>query len=771
VDKYLVSLAFILLCFECGWLFQDLKIVDLPLFLNGKSEIEAGDPMGKIVRTKKEVRRRPSSSLVWEETNISQNLFAYDTILTLEQSTAEVSLLGDTQITLHENTLVAIEPLQENATDQGPIRLRFRQGSMRAAFGREPQSVKAGDWIVEATSNTKISIRSDGENQFELETYEGEAKIINAKTLATSETIKAGQSIKMEPEKLSEVRKVLELEWFSPKDGQRYYTHQDSIAVPFEWKGVATGIKIFNHESIRARDVKFAHSTIGEEKLSLTKGNYVLRLHNEATSTFARIISVWPAPKIHLISPLTRERIKFKTDVDFLWTQHRDAKNYLWEISTDSEFKNIIRNKQTIDNSISAKDLPLGQYYWRIRAHDDQGFEIPEIYNNTFYILEKPLAAPKLKTPQIKMETGFNFWNWLIPQAQASEKSTHTLRLPKKYSAEFQWESVEGADRYVIEISETPDFQNTVGNQVINNPSYKWRNFPLGKYYWRVAGQANNEVGLFSEVAYADLTTIPQGPITPMSKETVDAKLKIQKQIATQISQPVVAPRPTPMPTPPLIAKPTPTPPLKQKPLQWGYEVQVGAGGKYNHFRGNDFIAREIGPVYGQARMAVTPDYTFSTWRLEAELERHTLRMKDLTSAPLQAPITRYMGRVTFIDENPYKDYASYGLAIHTQTLIYRRSDLEILNIYAPVFVGPIIDWRHYDNDTEINYRLGVFIGDPFTGKVISFEGRANQTWLFEMWPGFIYTMTLEGKLSTGATTEKSFWGDATGNLFLGVRW
>jgi hypothetical protein len=782
VDKYLVSIAFILLCFECGWLLQDLKIVNVPSLFESQFHIEAGDPMGEIVHTKKQVRRRPNSSIVWEETAKSQSLYAYDAVLTLEQSAAEVSLIGDTHITLNENTLVTIEPPNKNTTNQGPIRLRFKQGSMRAAIGRTPQSMDAGDWIVEASAKTKIAIRSDGQNKFELETYEGEARILDGKTMATKETIKAGQSVRMEPEKLSEVKEVLSLEWISPKDGERFYTHSQTIDVPFQWKGKASGLKIFDHEKLHPRDIKFAQADIGEERLSLPRGNYVVRMQNDSALTFARIISVWPAPKIHLVSPMTRERIKFKTDIGLLWTQNREAKNYIWEIATDEKFQNIIRTGQTLSNSAEVEDLPLGQFFWRVRAQDDQGFNIPEIYHNTFYILEKPLAAPKLKAPQIKMETGFNFWQWLLPEAQAADRPG---RLPKKYSAEFQWEHVDGAESYVIEISETPDFRNLLSTKTVKKPSYKWHNFPLGKYYWRVAGQAQGEIGLFSEVAYADLTVIPQGPITPVTKEVVEEHAKdLTEKIAlsgpSPTPRPSVAPEPTAAalptatPTPAQVAaKPTPTPPLKheQPLLVWGYEVQVGASGKYTHYRGPDFTARELGPVYGLLRVAVTPDHSFSTWRMEGELERHTLRAKDPNAVPFQAPITRYMGRLTFIDENPYKDHASYGLAVHTQTFIYRRSDLEILDAYTPVFVGPVIDWRYFDKDVESDYRLGAFIGDPFTGKAISFEGSANRTWLFKLPPHLIYSITIEGKITTGVTLEKSFWGDGTGSLFLGVRW
>src|SRR3954463_4346557 len=99
-----------------------MKLVDISVLLKSSQKIDAGQSLGEITETKREVRRRTQDSLVWEESKHSQKLFSHDSILTLDQSTASVKLIGDTQITLNENTLVTIEPPNLNTTHEGPIR-------------------------------------------------------------------------------------------------------------------------------------------------------------------------------------------------------------------------------------------------------------------------------------------------------------------------------------------------------------------------------------------------------------------------------------------------------------------------------------------------------------------------------------------------------------------------------------------------------------------------------------------------------------------------
>src|SRR4051812_37893931 len=74
--------------------------------------------------------------------------------------------------------------------------------------------------------------------------------------------------------------------------------------------------------------------------------------------------------------------------------------------------------------------------------------------------------------------------------------------------AVFRWQSVAGAESYVIEIARDPEFSKPVEAREVHNPQYTWKDFVPGVYFWRVAARTKKRRGLFGDAALADLTTI-----------------------------------------------------------------------------------------------------------------------------------------------------------------------------------------------------------------------------------------------------------------------
>ena len=84
---------------------------------------------------------------------------------------------------------------------------------MNAQFGRDPASVDTGDWVVEAEAQSKISVRSKGAGQFEIESHGGTAKVINQGNTQNTTVLKIGQSVALNDQKISEPKEVLNLQW------------------------------------------------------------------------------------------------------------------------------------------------------------------------------------------------------------------------------------------------------------------------------------------------------------------------------------------------------------------------------------------------------------------------------------------------------------------------------------------------------------------------------------------------------------------------------
>jgi hypothetical protein len=125
-DRKIVLWLIAALIAESLLLLWHLDIVSL----GGKRGRSGHVAAGVIASSENELRRRGVDSLVWEKTEVKEDVFFYDSLLTLSQSTAKLKLEHGTEVDLSENTLVTVEPLSEDA--RGEIRLRFSKGSLQA---------------------------------------------------------------------------------------------------------------------------------------------------------------------------------------------------------------------------------------------------------------------------------------------------------------------------------------------------------------------------------------------------------------------------------------------------------------------------------------------------------------------------------------------------------------------------------------------------------------------------------------------------------------
>ena len=79
---------------------------------------------------------------------------------------------------------------------------------------------------------------------------------------------------------------------------------------------------------------------------------------------------------------------------EFAWTENTGVNQYQFQLSTDTDFKNIV-NEQLIDaNTVTFKEeLPEGNYYWRVSAIDKQGHKGKYSPTGEFSISENGFEA------------------------------------------------------------------------------------------------------------------------------------------------------------------------------------------------------------------------------------------------------------------------------------------------------------------------------------------------------------------------------------------
>lgn len=476
----ILSLALIsqvlLLMWHLGWLG------DLNRLSENKSR---GVYAGQVEKKENQIKKRTSDGLVWEDTEVQEPLYFYDSILTLSQSSAILKLENGTQIHLSENTLVTLEP--PSTQNSNEIRIRFDKGLIRARNPFDSTQIANKTVTLTVTPDSEVQIGSRNSEHMSVEVLRGEAQIQQ-----TNETLVLGenQGMNIEQNKKTLWKISTELQWKHESEIRRY-THQKNENININWTGSAEKIWLEAMSTDQQKQEILIENNVQSHVLSLNPGEYRIYLESKEQRSPSLSIQIWPAPILHLIKPLPRNR-EHPGKLHFIWTALPEANSY--ELIAQGKNKSLrIPSKQ---NEIHLEVDTEDDIQWSVEAIDGKGVIIPAPYSYPLYIRKDPFAAPRLKAPQApstKTQKSPNAWwfPFLITPARAENLD----------SAILQWEHIEGADFYNLEISESADFRNLVIQQKVTTPEFLWNAMKKNKtYYWRVAaGDLNGRLGLFSE--------------------------------------------------------------------------------------------------------------------------------------------------------------------------------------------------------------------------------------------------------------------------------
>lgn len=511
-DRTLVIGTLLLLLVEVMCLLMHLQILPNP-FKPASSRIEQ-KPAGFVVKAQRELRRRGSNSLVWETSGTDDALFYYDSVLTLSQSSATLHLNEQTEVHLSENTLVTIEP--QSAAADSQIRLKFTRGDLRARNPYVATKIETKEWSLNLNQGSEVSLRQTGHNDYEVEVLKGNLEFEKD---SGKQALAQNQVLKIEDNKLGETLSKADNLKFEGPEYQRVYSFQPEAHVPVEWKGEAETIQILPQGKDKV--VKTVSAEQKNDNLALEPGKYTLRLMKDGKISEAKEIEVWQAPTLHLLSPFPRDRVKTNENISFIWSYVPEAKEYKFVITDIRTGK--VTEKRVSTNSSDFLFTDESDIQWKVIGIDPDGFEMPAPYANQIFPRNEPFAAPKLKSPELRLPASKkhsppdssyhlprnSLWSLLysaiVPSAQAETKKS------ADYEAVFAWEPVDQADVYTIEISDTSDFRSPLVSKVVRKTQFIWSQFNLGTYYWRVAaGSSKGRMGVFSEPAKVSLEKLPE---------------------------------------------------------------------------------------------------------------------------------------------------------------------------------------------------------------------------------------------------------------------
>ena len=173
-----------------------------------------------------------------------------------------------------------------------------------------------------------------------------------------------------------------------------------------------------------------------------------------------KIVSVTHA-KPKLLNDKNIKVSKFSDKINFNWEGSSGVKSYKTEISSDKDFKNILKTSATKLTVYNADILPEGRYFFRVSA----------TYSDDVVVTSDTTVFDVIH-PQPVI--------YLYPKDGSAVVNPYdTLK--------FTWEDAANSRNYLFEVSADPDFKNTVYSVKTEKMNAQIKKPDKGKYYWRAA--------------------------------------------------------------------------------------------------------------------------------------------------------------------------------------------------------------------------------------------------------------------------------------------
>ncbi|MCB0351750.1 MAG: FecR domain-containing protein, partial [Bdellovibrionales bacterium] len=506
MDKKLITGALALLIIQIALLAFD---VNFDLAGHDSREKSHAKDIGVVTIKKQNVKKRSQGSVVWEDSERGSRLKSNDSILTLENSSAQIELSNDIKIDLQENTLIVLEPQKDQNTDS--FRIRFSRGHVRSQTSNQKLELKSETWDIAAAPGSTISLKGLEGDRLEVEISSGSAQLKNSEHPNSIQQISTGSRLTLADSNIEKTEKISESLNLLMKPEMRVYTHSFPVQHFVHWEGSAQRLRIVHP------DQKIQYISVNKNEnskvLTLHEGTHYLSLENENSVSKEITFRILEAPKIRYTSPLPRDRYLKGDRILFSWLPIENSIQYELELTNQATERDVLISKKTLIQS----DVQVeGSIQMRVFGEDDLGFRIPPHYSQALFILQEALSPPQLHNPEIrspaspvsspplppllppppdrpvKKEHRDNEVR-LIPRSPGGLplallrlffNFAHAAETTSQKHVTLSWYAVPGADFYNVEISSDPGFLQPEVTEKVDKEIFMWSNFSNKIYYW-----------------------------------------------------------------------------------------------------------------------------------------------------------------------------------------------------------------------------------------------------------------------------------------------
>jgi len=490
-DLFIVVLCLSVFVFSIRCFWQDL---------NASSTRKDKEQIAVIEFKRKLAQRKFNDRVVWERLQQNSPLYDYDIVRTAEDAAATVTFKDGTVLELHENTM-----LQVSYTEEG-LKISVNDGNIEVdtTTAKESKSVALtmeNGSVLKLDSGSKISAASNadsGDNSFKLQsgnatvTTKGEnGKKASVQTITSGETVKIDATGDVKKEPLTVVSLSSETKLLA-------FNNEKTLPVKLEWKTSQaydkTKIKV---ETSSFKDFSKINNTqyvsdSNSLNLQASLGKTYWRVYpdGELQQAAQGRITVDSVANVSTVSPVTGSVFGYRKAEDlpkvvFSWQGNDYAEHYKLEVSKSKNLSNLIINETLNTTQYSVKNLPEGEYYWRVTPYykvQSIGFGDPSALASFSIEKKEELAPPKLAIPAKNGKLSFS--------------------VSKENPVTFQWKSdVKKAD-YKLSVSDKKDFSHLVyfdeGTRTKVSKNFTLESMPAGTYYWKVERTSEEDEGLVS---------------------------------------------------------------------------------------------------------------------------------------------------------------------------------------------------------------------------------------------------------------------------------
>ncbi|MCC7441820.1 MAG: hypothetical protein IT285_09305, partial [Bdellovibrionales bacterium] len=532
--------------------------------------------VAELARRQHDVRVQNERDVVWQDTQAGQPLLDGQSLMTMERSSAEVIFADGAGLVLGESSLVQIQLRKEG--DPGgdvPLMLRLLRGSVRKSPGKKAVRLEVGGTELRASADADVSVSAlpDGLGSRRLQVGGGEVEVVTA---SGSVTARAGESVRIPSAEQSAAPSVEPLPFVleSPAPDAELRPSGDRPAkADFEWRalGALKGkVELSLTADFGGRDGKVEF--VGGKSRSFaedTAGLWYWRVREGDQVSETRRLWVRPVPRAELVFPPEGASIQVEdADAGFSWRIPEGApEEFRWELLASGAERSVASGKgEGLSFAAGAEraleGLAAGEYRWRVKLGDGPWSAPRRVKLLAEAAAEPAQAAPqavvepppkkpavkaqRLQAPKLKGKPKFvprpkrsgaaplpfprRAFDRISRLLFAEARAADPVAVPE-YEVWLEWQAVEGAKGYVVQVSRTKGFAEPLAEGRSLEARWAWsyragQENSKGRVFYRVAALgADGKPGPYSDpepiaipeeiLAEARAARAPRAPAQP----------------------------------------------------------------------------------------------------------------------------------------------------------------------------------------------------------------------------------------------------------------